>query len=73
MARWYDDARRTRARSSLNDEQRASLAEIVETGPVLAAHGVVRGGLVDLVHWVWHEFEVLITRHTLVGELRAMG
>jgi hypothetical protein len=49
------------------------LAEVVETGPIPAAHGVVRWRLADLAQWVWDEFEVSITRHTLGRELRAMG
>lgn len=57
----------------LNDEQRARLAEVVETGPIPAAHGVVRWRLADLAQWVWDEFSVSITRHTLGRELRAMG
>lgn len=59
--------------SILNDEQRACLAEIVEAGPIPAAHGVVRWRLVDLAQWVWDEFAVSVTRHTLSRELRAMG
>jgi transposase len=57
----------------LNDEQRARLAEIVEAGPIPAAHGVVRWRLADLAQWVWDEFSVSVTRHTLGRELRAMG
>ncbi len=59
--------------SILNDEQRARLAEVVETGPIPAAHGVVRWRLADLAQWVWDEFSVSVTRHTLGRELRAMG
>jgi transposase len=59
--------------SILNDEQRARLAEAVETGPIPAARGVVRWRLVDLAQWLWDEFEVSITRHTLGRKLRAMG
>ena len=59
--------------SILNNEQRASLAEVVEAGPIPAAHGVVRWRLADLAQWVWDEFEVSVTRHTLSRELRAMG
>jgi transposase len=59
--------------SILNDEQRARLAEIVEAGPIPAAHGVVRWRLADLAQWVWDEFQVSVTRHTLGRELRAMG
>ncbi|WP_262503632.1 IS630 family transposase [Sphingobium xenophagum] len=59
--------------SILNDDQRARLAEIVEAGPIPAAHGVVRWRLCDLAQWVWDEFELSVTRHTLGRELRAMG
>ena len=59
--------------SILNDEQRARLAEIVEAGPVPAAHGVVRWRLIDLAQWIWDEFALSITRFTLSRELRAMG
>jgi transposase len=57
----------------LNDEQRARLAEIVEAGPIPAAHGVVRWRLADLTQWIWDEFELSVTRHTLGRELRTMG
>jgi transposase len=59
--------------SILNDEQRAKLASIVETGPIPAAHGVVRWRLCDLAQWIRDEFELSVTRHTLGRELRAMG
>ena len=59
--------------SILNDEQRARLAEVVETGPIPAAHGVVRWRLADLAQWIWDEFALSVTRHTLGRELRAMG
>ena len=38
--------------SILNDAQRARLAEIVETGPIPAANGVVRWRLCDLAQWI---------------------
>lgn len=57
----------------LNDEQRARLVAIVEAGPIPAAHGVVRWRLADLAQWVWDEFALSVTRHTLGRELRAMG
>lgn len=57
----------------LNDEQRARLAAVVEAGPIPAAHGVVRWRLADLAQWIWDEFELSVTRHTLGRELRAMG
>lgn len=59
--------------SILNDEQRARLAVVVEAGPIPAAHGVVRWRLVDLAQWIWDEFNLSVTRHTLGRELRAMG
>lgn len=66
--------RKAPGRSSiLNDEQRARLAEIVEAGPIPAAHGVVRWRLCDLAQWIWDEFQLSVTRHTLGRELRAMG
>ena len=57
----------------LNDEQRARLAEQVETGPIPAAHGVVRWRLINLAQWVWDEFGLSVPRHTLSCKLRAMG
>lgn len=59
--------------SILNDEQRARLAAIVEAGPIPAAHGVVRWRLADLAQWIWDEFKLSVTRHTLGRELRAMS
>lgn len=66
--------RKAPGRSSiLNDEQRTRLAAMVETGPIPAAHGVVRWRLADLAQWVWDEFELSVTRYTLGRELRALG
>jgi transposase len=59
--------------ATLTSEQRRALAEIVETGPIPAVHGVVRWRLVDLAQWLWDEFGVSLSRHTLGRELRAMG
>ncbi len=59
--------------SILNDEQRARLAAVVNAGPIPAAHGVVRWRLVDLAQWIWDEFMLSVTRHTLGRELRTMG
>src|SRR5580704_9788470 len=42
----------------LNDMHRAALAAIIESGPIPAAHGVVRWRIVDLCQWVWEEFRV---------------
>ena len=57
----------------LNDAQRNALASAVERGPVPAADGVVRWRLVDLVTWLWDEFQVSVSPQTLSRELRALG
>lgn len=57
----------------LDDAQRRALAQVVESGPIPASHGVVRWRLVDLAQWVWDEFSVSISKQTLSRELRAMG
>ncbi len=57
----------------LDDAHRAALAAMIETGPVPAAHGVVRWRLVDLCQWLWEEFRVSVAKQTLSRELRAMG
>ena len=57
----------------LTEAQRQALARVVETGPVAAAHGVVRWRLIDLVQWVFDEFGLSISKQTLSRELRAFG
>jgi len=39
--------------SRLNDEHRAALATMIESGPMPAVHGVVRWRIIDLCQWVW--------------------
>src|SRR6202521_541032 len=46
----------------LNDEHRASLAAIIESGPIPAIYGVVRWRIVDLCQWVWEEFRVVVAK-----------
>src|SRR5947208_12828675 len=46
--------------SLLDDEQRQALARIVESGPIAAAHGVVRWRLIDLAQWVFEAFAIAI-------------
>ena len=60
------------ARPLLNPEQRQALERIVEEGPIPAVHGVVRWRLVDLVQWVWEEFQITISQQTLSRELRSL-
>jgi transposase len=57
----------------LTDAHRAALASMIEAGPILASHGVVRWRLVDLGQWLWEEFRVSVSPQTLSRELRAMG
>ena len=57
----------------LNDAHRAALAAIIESGPILAVHGVVRWRIVDLCQWIFEEFRVVVAKQTLSRELRAMG
>ncbi len=57
----------------LNPEQRQALERIIEEGPIPAIHGVVRWRLVDLIQWVWEEFQITISQQTLSRELRALN
>ena len=57
----------------LNDSQRQAVAEMVETGPTPAIHGVVRWRLKELTLWVWEEFRISLSETTLSRELRALG
>ena len=57
----------------LNDEQRRALAEIVESGPTPAIHGVVRWRVKDLVQWVWEEYRISLSETTLSRTLKQMN
>ena len=59
--------------AKLDDEQRAAIVRMIESGPIPAAHGVVRWRLVDLCQWIWEEFRIIVAKQTLSRELRAMG
>jgi transposase len=58
--------------SRLNDTHRAALMAIIESGPIPAVHGVVRWRLVDLIQWLWDEFQITISKQTLSREIRAL-
>src|SRR3954447_21329437 len=60
-------------RAILNETQRAALQAMVEQGPILAIHGVVRWRWVDLIAWLWEEVCLSISQQTLSRELRAMN
>jgi transposase len=57
----------------LNDVQRQAIAQMIDSGPIPAAHGVVRWRLIDLAQWFYEEFRITIAKQTLSRELRAMG
>jgi transposase len=57
----------------LDADKRQALARIVESGPIPAAHGVMRWRLIDLAQWVFDEFAIAISKQTLSRELRALG
>jgi transposase len=57
----------------LNDDHRAALTAIIESGPIPAVHGVVRWRIVDLCQWVFEEFRVAVSKQTMSRELRAMN
>src|SRR5471030_840 len=59
--------------SKLNDAQRQAVAQIIESGPIPAVHGVVRWRLIDLAQWIYEEFRITVAKQTLSRELRAMG
>ena len=59
--------------SRLNNTHRAALAEVLESGPIPAIHGVVRWRLVDLCQWLWEEHRVTAAKQTMSREVRALG
>jgi transposase len=59
--------------SRLNNTHRAALAEVLESGPIPAVHGVVRWRLVDLCQWLWEEHRVTAAKQTMSREVRAVG
>jgi transposase len=60
-------------RPRLGDRERAALRRMVEDGPIPAVHGVVRWRIVDLMQWMWEEFQLSVSKQTMSKELRAMG
>jgi transposase len=57
----------------LNEQHRAALAAILESGPIPAVHGVVRWRIVDLCQWLFEEFRVVVSQQTLNRVVRKMG
>ena len=59
--------------SKLNDDQRRALADLVDSGPIPAVHGLVRWRLKDLAQWLWEEFRISLSETTVSRELKALG
>jgi len=57
----------------LSEEQRAEIAELVETGPDRAMHGVVRWRRIDLQRVILERFGVAYHERTVGKLLRALG
>jgi transposase len=57
----------------LSPAQCEALAKIVESGPIPAAHGVVRWRTVDLCQWTYDEFGVSVSEQTMSRVLRSMN
>src|SRR6266851_4604498 len=80
LAAIYDGGSRSEAakiggagqRAAAHRRAPASVAQIVESGPIPAVHGVVRWRLIDLAQWVFEEFRISISKQTLSRELRAL-
>jgi len=58
--------------SRFNNTCRQALAAIVESGPILGIHGVVRWRIVDLCQWLFEKFKLVIFKQTLSRELRVL-
>jgi len=52
--------------SILSQEHRQHLIQMIEDGPIPAVHGVVRWRLVDLMQWLWEEYQITISKQTLI-------
>jgi transposase len=59
--------------SRLTEAHRTALMARIDEGPIPSVHGVVRWRLVDLIAWLWEEFQIPISKQTLSREVRALG
>ncbi len=67
------DAKTAGRKPKLGAVELQALVRVVEAGPLLAIHGVVRWRLVDLRQWVWEEFGIETSVQSLSEQLRALG
>ena len=58
--------------SILSQEHRQHLIQMIEDGPIPAVHGVVRWRLIDLMQWLWEDYQITISKQTLSREVRAL-
>lgn len=45
----------------LTAAHRAALLEVIERGPTLVIHGVMRCRITDLGQWLWAEFQISVS------------
>ena len=57
----------------LTDEHRSKLIQVIEDGPILAIHGVVRWRIVDLAGWLYDECGVTISTSRLSRIVNELG
>ena len=57
----------------LTGKHRTALAQILEDGSIPSIHGVVRWRVINLVQWLFDEFQVSVSKQTLSRKLRNMG
>ena len=67
------DGKATGQPPKLNDDQRQTLARLVESGPTPSIHGVVRWRRKDLALWLFEEFQISVDETTVGRELKALG
>ncbi len=67
------DAKTAGREPKLGAVELQALVRVVEAGPLLAIHGVVRWRLVDLRQWVFEEFGIETSVQSLSEQLRALG
>jgi transposase len=60
-------------RFKLDDAQRQALAAVIEEGPDLQRHGVVRWRLKDLAAWLFERFGISLDESRVGREVKRMG
>ncbi|KQT49057.1 transposase [Methylobacterium sp. Leaf456] len=60
-------------RPKLDDAQRQALAAVIEEGPDLQRHGVVRWRLKDMAAWLFERFGISLDESSVGREVKRMG